>query len=143
KLKILERSLHDSYHILHFTGHGISPRDGGGLLLEDAHGKKLPASIADVMQAVERGQDGNAKLRLAVISGCQTARTLHTGAFNDLARELLRQCVPAVIAMQFSISDDGGLKFAEVLYREIAKGVELERAVHAARHVLLEDRRFF
>ncbi len=143
KLEILARSLRDGYHILHFTGHGISPRDGGGLLLEDAHGKKLPASIAEVMQAVQRGQDGNAKLRLAVISGCQTARTLHTGAFNDLARELLRQRVPAVIAMQFSISDDGGLKFAEVLYKEIAKGVELERAAHAARRVLLEDERFF
>ncbi len=86
KLEILERSLRDGYHILHFTGHGISPRDGGGLLLEDAHGKKLPASIAEVMQAIQRGVD---KLRLAVISGCQTARTLHTGAFSDLARELL------------------------------------------------------
>lgn len=149
KLEILERSLRaelagsGGYHILHFTGHGISPRDGGGLLLEDAHGKKLPASIADVMRAIQSGQDGNAKLRLAVISGCQTARTLHTQGFNDLARELLRQRVPAVIAMQFSISDEGGLKFAEVLYREIAKGVELERAVHAARRVLLEDQRFF
>ncbi|MBI3421886.1 MAG: tetratricopeptide repeat protein [Acidobacteria bacterium] len=140
KLEILARSLKDGYHILHFTGHGISPRDGGGLLLEDAHGKKLPASIAEVMQAVESGVD---RLRLAVISGCQTARTLHTGAFNDLARELLRQRVPAVIAMQFSITDEGGLKFAEVLYREIAKGVELERAVHAARRVLLADERFF
>jgi CHAT domain-containing protein len=140
KLEILARSLQDGYHILHFTGHGISPRDGGGLLLEDAHGKKLSASIAEVMQAVESGVDN---LRLAVISGCQTARTLHTGAFNDLARELLRQRVSAVIAMQFSITDEGGLKFAEVLYREIAKGVELERAVHAARRVLLEDKRFF
>ncbi len=132
--------MRDGYHILHFTGHGISPRDGGGLLLEDAHGKKLPASIADVMQAVKSGVD---KLRLAVISGCQTARTLHTGAFNDLARELLRQRVPAVIAMQFSITDEGGLKFAEVLYKEIAKGAELERAVHAARRVLLDDKQFF
>ncbi|MBL8192141.1 MAG: CHAT domain-containing protein, partial [Acidobacteria bacterium] len=68
KLEILERSLKDGYHILHFTGHGISPRDGGGLLLEDAHGKKLPASIAEVMQAVASGVD---KLRLAVISGCR------------------------------------------------------------------------
>lgn len=135
KLEILERSLKDGYHILHFTGHGISPREDGGLLLEDAHGKKLPASVAEVMQTIESGVD---KLRLAVISGCQTARTLHTHGFNDLARALLRQRVPAVIAMQFSITDDGGLKFAEVLYREIAKGARLERAVHTARRVLLE-----
>jgi tetratricopeptide (TPR) repeat protein len=138
-LEIIERSLRDGYQILHFTGHGISPRDGGGLLLEDAYGKKRPASIAEVMQAVNSGVD---KLRLVVINVSQTARTLHTGAFSDLSRELLRQRVPAVIAMQFSITDEGGLKFAEVLYRKIAKGVELERAVHAARRVLLEDQQF-
>lgn len=140
KLEILERSLRDSYHILHFTGHGISPHDGGGLLLEDEHGKKRHTSVDEVMQAVKSGV-GN--LRLAVISGCQTARTLHSGAFNDLSRELLRQQVPAVIAMQFSISDEGGLKFAEALYKAISKGVELECAVHTARRVLLDDKRFF
>lgn len=73
---------------LRYIGHGISPHDGGGLLLEDAHGNKLAASIAEVMQAVTSGVD---RLRLAVISGCQTARTLDTGAFSDLARELLLQ----------------------------------------------------
>ena len=139
-LEILERGLRDGYQILHLTGHGIRPRDGGGLLLEDARGMKRPASIAEVMQAVKSGAD---QLRLAVIYGCQTARTQYAGAFSDLSRELLRQRVPAVIAMQFSITDEGGLKFAEVLYREIAKGVELERAVHAARRVLLEDKQFF
>ena len=45
--------------------------------------------------------------------------------------------------MQFSISDEGGLKFAEVLYQQIAQGVTLERAVHAARRALLADQRFF
>jgi tetratricopeptide (TPR) repeat protein/CHAT domain-containing protein len=140
KLEILERSLLDGYHILHFTGHGISPREGGGLLLEDAHGNRLPTSIAELVQAVESGVGS---LRLAVISGCQTARTLHAGAFSDLARELLRQRVPAVIAMQFSITDEGGLIFAEVLYKEIARGVELERAVDAARRAMLKDERFF
>lgn len=140
KPEILARSLREGYHILHFAGHGISPRDGGGLLLEDAEGKKRPTTIADVLEAVEGGLDG---LRLAVFSGCQTARTLHTGAFSDLSRALLRRHVPAVIAMQFSITDEGGLKLAEVLYNEIAKGIELERAVHAARRALLEDKRFF
>lgn len=140
KPQILARSLREGYHIIHFTGHGISPRDGGGLLLEDADGTKLRAASADVLEMLQGGVD---KLRLTVLSGCQTARTLHAGAFSDLSRALLRRHVPAVIAMQFSISDEGGLKFAEVFYREVAKGAELERAVHAARLALLEDKRFF
>jgi CHAT domain len=42
KLEILEESLEARYHILHFTGHGIPPADGGGLLLEDAQGDAGP-----------------------------------------------------------------------------------------------------
>ncbi|MFN7999566.1 MAG: CHAT domain-containing protein [Acidobacteriota bacterium] len=108
KLEILERSLRDGYHILHFTGHGISPRDGGGLLLEDAHGKKLPASIADVMQAVEARPRRKSQAAVGCNFSCQTARTLHAQGFNDLARELLRQRVPAVIAMQFPSATKAG-----------------------------------
>jgi tetratricopeptide (TPR) repeat protein/CHAT domain-containing protein len=135
-LESLERNLGDGYHILHITGHGINPREGGGLLLEDSQGARRPASISEVKEAVKRDAGS---LRLVVLSGCQTARTLHSASFQDLSRELLRQGVPAVVAMQFSISDEGGLKFAEVLYREIARGVRLEFATHKARRCLLED----
>jgi tetratricopeptide (TPR) repeat protein len=140
KLEILDRSLREGYHILHFSGHGISPHDGGGLLLEDAQGRKLPTSIAELIQIFKSSVY---PLRLAVLSGCQTARTLHTGAFSDLSRELLRQHVSAVIAMQFSITDIGGLKFAEVFYKEIVRGVELELAIHAARRALLDNQKSF
>jgi hypothetical protein len=51
-----------------------------------------------------------------VFSGCQTAYTLHIAGFRDLARGLIRRKIPAVIAMQFSISDHGGLRLAEALY---------------------------
>ena len=54
-----------------------------------------------------------------------------------MARGLLRRKIPAVIAMQFSISDEGGLKFAESFYTRIAAGRTLELATHAARRALL------
>src|SRR5437588_8646048 len=54
-----------------------------------------------------------------------------------MARGLLRRKVPAVVAMQFSISDTGGLKFAESFYTRIASGRTLELASHAARRALL------
>ena len=40
KLEILEGSLETPYQIFHFTGHGIAPENGGGLLLEDAQRQK-------------------------------------------------------------------------------------------------------
>ncbi|HEV7890078.1 MAG TPA: tetratricopeptide repeat protein [Pyrinomonadaceae bacterium] len=134
KLEIVEGSLETPYQIFHFTGHGIAPENGGGLLLEDAQGKSRPTSVTEVLQSLQRGQNS---LRLVVLSGCQTARTINVGGFRDMARGLLRRKISAVIAMQFSISDVGGLKFAEVLYSRIASGVTLELATYAARRALL------
>ena len=133
KLEILESSLEAGYHILHFTGHGSPPENGGGLKLEDPDGKGQVYSPAEILQSLAKGFS---TLRLAVISGCNTAQTLHTGGFRDLARELVEKKIPGVLAMQFSISDTGGLKLAEVLYPKIVTGNSLETAVHAARRAL-------
>ena len=134
KLEILEGSLETPYQIFHFTGHGIPPEAEGGLLLEDAQGKSRETSVVEVLHSLQRGEKF---LRLVVLSGCQTARTVNVGGFRDMSRGLLRRKIPAVIAMQFSISDTGGLKFAESFYTRIAAGRPLELAVHAARRALL------
>ncbi len=134
KLEILESSLEARYQIFHFTGHGIAPENGGGLLLEDAQGKSRPTSVTEILQLLCRSE---VSLRLVVLSGCQTARTLNVGGFGDLARGLLRRRIPGVIAMQFSISDEGGMKFAESFYARIAAACSLELATHAARRALL------
>ena len=134
KLEVLESSLEAPYQVFHFTGHGMAPDDGGGLLLEDTQGNSRPTSVMEVVQSLSRGQNS---LRLVVLSGCQTARTIDVGGFRDMAGGLLRRGVPSVIAMQFSISDIGGLKFAESLYTRIAAGRPLELACHAARRAML------
>jgi tetratricopeptide (TPR) repeat protein len=136
KLEILESSLETPYQILHFSGHGIPPASGGGLLLEDARGNSRPTSVADVIHSLERGERS---LRLVVLSGCQTARTLDIAGLRDMARGLLRRGIPSIVAMQFSISDIGGLKFAEVFYSRIAAGRPVEIAIHAARRALMLD----
>ncbi|MDQ3011807.1 MAG: CHAT domain-containing protein, partial [Acidobacteriota bacterium] len=137
KLEILESTLdvglEAGYHILHFTGHGIAPENGGGLLLEDHDGKRLPVGVNDFVSSLAKGFG---TLRLAVISGCNTAQTLHTGGFRDLARALIERKIPAVLAMQFVISAAAGLKLAEVLYPKLIAGQSLEAAVHAARRAL-------
>lgn len=51
---------------------------------------------------------------------------------------MARRKVPAVIAMQFSITDKGGLLFAESLYPRLAEGQPLDVAVSASRRVLLQ-----
>ncbi len=133
--EILEGSLDGGgYHILHYTGHGVSPRNGGGLLFENAAGEGQRISAEGLLQSLDKAKGS---LRLAVISGCNTARTLYTGSFRDLARGILGRGVPAVAAMQFSLSDVGGLKFAEAFYPKLIAGQPLEIALNAARRALL------
>ncbi|MBM3237703.1 tetratricopeptide repeat protein [Candidatus Poribacteria bacterium] len=136
KLPIIENSLESGYQIFHYSGHGIDPKSGGGLLLEDAQGKKRPTSVADFLQTLQKGEK---EFRLAVFSGCQTARTLNVAGFHDLARRLARRKVPAVIAMQFSITDNAGLLFAEAFYPRLVEGQALDMAMSASRRVLLHS----
>ncbi len=136
KLPILEKALEENYQIFHYSGHGIPPESGGGLLLEDLEGKKKPVSVNEILQSLQKGAKD---LRLAIISGCQTARTSHIEGFRDLARGLLNHKIPAIMAMQFSITDRGGSLFAEALYPRLIEGQSLEMAVSASRRLLLQN----
>ena len=134
KLTVLEQALDTPYSVFHYSGHGISPKGGGGLLLEDAEGKKRPSSVRELMTVMEKGLK---HFRLAVISGCQTAAAAGADGFPDIGRELIRRGVPAALAMQFSIGDEAGLKFAEVFFGRLAEGAALNPALTAARRALL------
>ncbi|MGE5341325.1 MAG: tetratricopeptide repeat protein [Candidatus Omnitrophota bacterium] len=136
QLPIIENALETPYAVFHYSGHGIDPKDGGGLLLEDMSGKKRWASVEDVLQTLEKGIR---HFRLAMISGCQTARTLYASQFQDVARALARKGVPGVMAMQFSITDDGGLLLAEHLYPKLAEGVPVDKALSAVRRFMLQS----
>ncbi|MHC4559364.1 MAG: tetratricopeptide repeat protein [Planctomycetota bacterium] len=136
KLDFIESSLEGGCQILHYSGHGIPPENGGGLLLEDAQGNKRPTAVSELLQVLKIAERD---LRLAVISGCQTAKTLNISGFRNLARGLLDQNIPAVIAMQFSISDDAGLILAENLYPRLLEGQSLDVALAASRRALLHN----
>lgn len=136
KLDFIESSLEGGCQILHYSGHGIPPENGGGLLLEDAQGNKRPTAVSELLAMLKIAERD---LRLTVICGCQTAKTLNIAGFRDLARGLLHQNVPAVIAMQFSISDDAGLILAENLYPRLIEGQSLDVALAASRRALLHN----
>ncbi|MGA1840641.1 MAG: CHAT domain-containing protein [bacterium] len=135
KLPVIEGSMEGEYHILHYSGHGINPGDGGGVLLEDLEGKRRPTSVSDFLNVIEKGEKN---LRLVLLSGCQTARTLNIRGFQDLARGFVRRKIPAVIAMQFSITDKAGLIFAQNLYPRLMEGQSLDAALSACRRILLQ-----
>ncbi|MFQ5813926.1 MAG: CHAT domain-containing protein [Anaerolineae bacterium] len=91
------------YHIFHFIGHGgFDERAQDGLLLmEDERGRgwRVSGQHLGVMLNDHR------TLRLAVLNACEGARSSRTDPFAGVAMTLVQQGIPAVVAMQFEITD--------------------------------------
>ena len=62
----------------------------------------------------------HASLRLAVINACEGARTADDDPFAGVATSLVRRGLPAVVAMQFEITDAAAVTFASEFYWKLA-----------------------
>ncbi|MCB0148226.1 MAG: CHAT domain-containing protein, partial [Caldilineaceae bacterium] len=71
----------------------------GYLMFENADGTAAPVSAERLGQAFRR------TVRLAVINACEGAAGDMRAPSTGVATSLLQQGIPAVVAMQFSISD--------------------------------------
>ena len=121
-------------HVLHYTGHGAydSARGASFLALEDEDGCTKLAGIADLRPYLRDDPD----LRLALLSGCQTARTSDVDAFAGVATGLLAEGVPAVLAMQSSILDPSAIELARAFYAAVAEGATPLEAAQRSRLAL-------
>jgi hypothetical protein len=75
-----------------------------------------------------------------VLNACEGARSDDpSDPFAGMAQSLIRQGLPAVVAMQFEITDDAAIIFAQELYGAIADGYPLEAALAGARGAIRDD----
>ena len=137
----LARRLHDKdYHILHFMGHGGFDERGGVLWLEHEN-----ASDGEAIPASELGRLilGEGDVRLIVLNACRTAESAQGSDLDPytggVATALVMAGVPAVVAMQFPISDDGAVDFADRLYSSLAGGKTIEAAVREGRRAIRHE----
>jgi len=131
-LNALQRQLRrNEYHIFHFIGHGIFDEQTQeyGLVLEDENSQSrfVSAQLLGMLLHDER------TLRLAVLNACEGARHLHTDPFAGTAQRLVQQGIPAVIAMQFEITDEAAITFAREFYSAVADGHPVDAALAEAR----------
>ena len=127
----LQRALRRDYHVLHFIGHGgfDATSQDGLLVFEDDNGRGSEVS-ATYLSTLLHDADS---LRLAVLNACDGARSSRTDPFAGVAQSLLQQGVPAVVAMQFEITDDAAITFAREFYGAFADGYSIEASVGEAR----------
>ena len=137
-LGALQRQLRrDTYHIFHFIGHGgFDPNTQGGMLaMEDDHGRARLVGGEDLGTLLHNHRS----LRLAVLNSCEGARGDRSDPFSGTAQSLVQQGIPAVVAMQFEITDDAAITFGHVLYEAIADGYPLDAATTEARIAVYAD----
>ncbi len=145
-------------HIIHFIGHG--KEDGKLALLKSE--KLIQEAKSDYEASVARGEspapveyadwinkDTVSQLfvpsqnppRLVFLHACKGADieslrgSVHS--LSSTALELAYSKVPAVVAMQYEISNEDAQRFAIAFYRSIREGNRLDEAVNAARRKLV------
>jgi hypothetical protein len=134
---LLDRMAGERYSLVHFMGHGsFNEATGEGALhFEDEAGGPLPVSGITFAEALRDCPD----LSLVVLNACNTGRASSWPAadpFTGVAAALVIAGVPAVLAMQRPVTDEGALQMASRLYSELAKGLPLDAAVSKTRRAL-------
>jgi hypothetical protein len=137
-MSALRRRLrHEEFHIFHFVGHGFYRPDwGDGVLVmegRDGRPREVPGEeLGGLLNEYEQ-------TRLVVLNACEGARGGVSDPFAGMAQSLIQQGLPAVVAMQFEITDDAAIIFADELYAAIADGYPLEAALAEARGAIRDE----
>ena len=134
-LQMLQRQLRrEQYHIFHFIGHGIFSKQyqDGFLLFEDELREGHRVSSRDLGILLH----DHPYLRLAVLNACEGARISLEDQFSGTAQNLMQQGLPAVIAMQFRITDIAAITLAREFYAALADGYPVDAALTEARKAI-------
>jgi CHAT domain-containing protein len=123
--------LQREWHIFHLIGHGaFDPRQQEGVLaLANAQGKTHLLSATNLGRLLAQ----RPSLRLVVLNSCQGAAGNRRDLFSSTAATLASKGIPAVLAMQYDISDQAAIDFTRGFYSALAVGLPVDSAVTQAR----------
>lgn len=125
--------------ILHYIGHGTfdEKNQEGVLVMEDDEGSSKYIS-SDLIRILLQGKT---QLRLVVLNSCLGAQATASEPFASVAAGMVRAGVPAVIAMQFEVSDRAAEIIAGTFYKSLALNFPVDAALtEARRQIALLDR---
>ncbi|HEU5367029.1 MAG TPA: CHAT domain-containing protein [Ktedonobacterales bacterium] len=123
------------WHIFHFIGHGGFHQGEGVLALADDEGKTslLSATQLSILLA------NHGPLRLAVLNACEGARADKRDLFSSTAATLARRGLPAVLAMQYDITDRAAIEYTRAFYEALADQLPVDAALAEARAAIQLD----
>jgi len=118
-------------HILHFMGHGGYDTDSGfgAVFFETPDRKEDQVGgivLADCLKSIP-------DLRLVLLNACKTARYAGCAVaprYSGVASAIVeRTGMPAVVAHQYTVSDETAISFSATFYKRIAAGDGIEEAL--------------
>lgn len=120
--------------VFHFIGHGgFDPDRGEGIIaFADERGRRQPVAasrLADLLSVADPMP------RLVMLNSCQTAAGSAADVFSSTAATLVRT-VPAVVAMQFAVTDDAAAAFSRAFYKALVNNRGVDEAVRYGRIAL-------
>ncbi|MEA3334520.1 MAG: CHAT domain-containing protein [Chloroflexota bacterium] len=133
------RDLHQAmqegpWHIFHFIGHAAydDVAQEGVLLLADDSGNPSLVTASQLGQVLS----DQPTLRMVVLNACEGAKGGEQSLFSSLAAALVQRGLPAVLAMQYEISDRAAIEFTTGLYGALAANLPVDAAVSEARKAI-------
>jgi hypothetical protein len=125
---------HD-YHIFHFVGHGhFDPASKQSFLVIEHDNRRMR-----FVSGVDIGTylSDEPTLRLVVLNACEGGRASANDATSGVAQSLVVQGIPAVIAMQFEVSDRAAIELARGFYQSLANNYPVDAALSEARKAII------
>lgn len=121
------------FHAVHFLGHGSFDGTGEGALFFEADN-----GTERLVTGRELAENLTPSIRLVVLASCSTGeippmRDGSRHAFSGVASALVHERVPAVVAMQFAVSEGAAADFAAGFYESIDQKRAIDEAVTEGR----------
>lgn len=123
------------WHIFHYIGHGSFNQntDEGFIVLADQQGHEHHLTAKELSRLLS----DHVSLRLVLLNSCESARGSENDIFSSISTVLIRHGIPAVIAMQYKISDLAAIEFARSFYESLADHrLPVEAAISEARKAI-------
>lgn len=119
------------FDVLHLTGHATVTDGRPVFLIENELGEPILATADQLAQAME----GNWP-RLVFISGCLTGKAFDDDASVSMGQSIVRAGAPVVLGWALPVGDNSATELAAELYRALAAGQPVDRAIVEARQHL-------
>lgn len=130
---------HGQYQVFHYAGHSNPGPDGGAIyLVNRRHG------LTEILTGNElAGLLANNGIQIALFNSCRGAysddieKSQAGGGERNLAEALVKQGIPAVLAMAERIPDEVALSLTRLFYRNLKQGNSVDLSLSRARQGLI------